>query len=56
MKYVSVVALLVCSFATGCSVRTERTVVEKPVAQPTAVVYSDSAPPPGSTVYVPVRQ
>jgi len=56
MKYVSVVALLVCGFSTGCTVKSERTVVERPAAQPTTVVYSDSAPPPGSTVYVPVRQ
>jgi hypothetical protein len=51
MKYVmslGAIALL----ATACTVRTERTVIEKPVAPaPAAVVYE--TPPP--TVVVPVR-
>ncbi len=55
MKYVCVLALVACGFATGCSFKSE-TVVERPAAVPTPVVYGDAAPPPGSTVYVPVRQ
>jgi uncharacterized lipoprotein YajG len=37
----------------GCSYKSETT-VQRPVAQPAAVVVADP-PPPGSTVYVPVR-
>lgn len=41
---------------TACTVRSERTVVEKPAPQPsTAVVVTDPAAPPPSTVYVPAR-
>jgi hypothetical protein len=56
MKYVSVLAVVICSFATACSIKSE-TVVQKPTpaVAPTAVVYSDAAPSSG-TVYVPVRQ
>lgn len=54
MKYVPIVAIVVCSFATACSVRSERTVVERPAAAPAqTMVYSDA--PPAGTVYVPVR-
>ena len=31
MKYLTLVALAVCTFATGCMSYTERTVVQKPV-------------------------
>ena len=55
MKYVSVLALVVCGVTTACTVKTERTVVERPAAAPTAVVYTDAAPA-SSTVYVPVQQ
>lgn len=55
MKYMCVLALVVCGFATACTVKSEKTVVERPAAAPAAVVYSDAAPP-SSTVYVPVRQ
>lgn len=51
----AILALIaVGALTAACTVRTERTVVEKPVpAQPaTAVVVTD---PPPSTVYVPAR-
>ena len=53
----AILALIAVGVLTAaCTVRSERTVVEKPVAQPsTAVVVTDSAAPPPSTVYVPVR-
>lgn len=51
MKYI-VLALALCGLATACSVRTERTVVERPAATSTAaIVVTD--PPPATTVYVP---
>ena len=50
----AILALIaVGALTAACTVRTERTVVEKPVVAPaTAVVVTD---PPASTVYVPVR-
>lgn len=53
MKYVMPLAVVV-ALASACTVRTERTVVEKPVptAPAAAVVYTDPAP---ATVYVPTR-
>ena len=53
----AILALIAVGVLTAaCTVRSERTVVEKPVAQPsTAVVVTDPAAPPPSTVYVPVR-
>jgi hypothetical protein len=52
----AILALIAVGVLTAaCTVRSERTVVEKPAAQPaTAVVVADPAPAP-STVYVPVR-
>jgi type IV pilus biogenesis protein CpaD/CtpE len=49
-----ILAVVILAAASACTVRSERTVVEKPVpARPaTAVVVSD---PPPSTVYVPAR-
>ena len=52
MKYVMTLALAAL-LASACTVRTERTVVEKPVPTPTAVVYPDTPPP--TTVVVPAR-
>jgi hypothetical protein len=41
---------------TACTVRNERTVVERPAPAPaTAVVVTDPGAPPPSTVYVPAR-
>ena len=43
MKYLTLVALAACTFATGCMSYTERTVVQKPVpAQST--VYTTTPP------------
>jgi hypothetical protein len=50
-----ILAVIVLGVASACTVRSERTVVEKPVVSPapaTAVVVTD---PPPSTVYVPAR-
>jgi len=44
-------AIIMLAATSGCTVSSERTVVEKPVpARPAAVVVPD---PPSSTVYVP---
>lgn len=53
MKYVMALAA-VALMASACTVRTERTVVEKPVPAEPTVVYTP-APPPPATVYVPAR-
>ena len=49
-----ILAVVILAAASACTIRNERTVVERPVtATPTtAVVVSDT---PTSTVYVPVR-
>ena len=48
MKYVILAALL-CGIAGACTVRSERTVVERPVAAPaSAVVVAD--PPPATVI------
>ncbi|MBX3501372.1 MAG: hypothetical protein KF889_18185 [Alphaproteobacteria bacterium] len=56
MKYVMLLAAIAL-VASACTVRTERTVVEKPVApEPAAaVVYTPAPPPPTTTVVVPTR-
>jgi hypothetical protein len=54
MKYVSLIAIIACSFTAACSFKSERTVVQTPAPAPTVV--ATDAPPPGTTVYVPVRQ
>ncbi len=56
----AILALIAVGLLTAaCTVRSERTVVEKPapvVTQPsTAVVVTDPTAPPPSTVYVPAR-
>ena len=53
----AILALIAVGVLTAaCTVRSERTIVEKPVPQPTtAVVVTDSSSPPPSTVYVPAR-
>ena len=53
MKYVSVIAVVVCGFTAACSFKSEKTVVQAPTPAQT-VVTTDA--PPGTTVYVPVRQ
>ncbi len=49
-----ILAVIVLGVASACTVRSERTIVERPVtpAPATAVVVTD---PPPSTVYVPAR-
>ena len=50
-----ILAVIILGVASACTVRSERTIVEKPVVAPapaTAVVVTD---PPPSTVYVPAR-
>jgi hypothetical protein len=48
-----ILAVVILAAASACTVRNERTVVEKPTPVPaTAVVVPD---PPPSTVYVPAR-
>ena len=54
MKYLSLAAILACGLTAACTVKTERTVVERPVATPTAVVYAES-PPPTTTYVVPAN-
>jgi len=48
-----ILATLILGIASACTVRTERTVVEKPVPARSAVVVAE--PPPPGTVYVPAR-
>ena len=50
MKKIALVAVILCSLTAACTVRSERTVVERP-AEPTAAVVVPDAPPP-STTYV----
>jgi len=51
MKHVILAAIAVCSLATACSVKNERTVVAAPTPAPATVVYTDPAPAPTTTVY-----
>ncbi len=54
MKYLTLVALAACTFATGCMSYSERTVVQKPVpAQST--VYTTSPAPTTTTTSVSVN-
>ncbi len=55
MKHVVIAAVLIGSFATACTVRNERTVVERPTPVPAATVVTTDPPPPGTTVVVPAR-
>ncbi|MEA2808989.1 MAG: hypothetical protein QOG78_4776 [Rhodospirillaceae bacterium] len=52
MKHVILAAIAVCSLATACSVKNERTVVAAPTPAPATVVYADpTATPTTTTVY-----
>jgi hypothetical protein len=54
MKYLTLIALAACTFATGCMSYTERTVVQKPVpAQST--VYTTTPAPTTTTTSVSVN-
>ncbi len=49
----AILAIAILAAASACTVRSERTIVEKPTPVPaTSVVVAD---PPPSTVYVPAR-
>jgi hypothetical protein len=51
MRYIPLIAIAFLALTSACSIKSERTVVERPVAAPsTAVVYSE--PAPATTVYV----
>ena len=48
-----ILAIVILAAASACTIRSERTVVERPTPAPaTAVVVTD---PPPSTIYVPAR-
>ena len=48
MNRIAILAVVACALTTACTVRSERTVVERPVPSSTAaVVVAD--PPPGPT-------
>jgi hypothetical protein len=49
MTHAILSAIAVCSLATACSVKNERTVVAAPAPAPATVVYSDPAAPPATT-------
>ena len=51
MNRIAILAVVACALTTACTVRSERTVVEKPVPSNTAtVVVPDSGPPPDRVV------
>ncbi|MBS0548321.1 MAG: hypothetical protein JSR24_11265 [Proteobacteria bacterium] len=53
MKRVVLLAVVACALGTtACTVRSERTVVEKPAPATTASVVVADPPPPGTTTYV----
>ncbi len=55
MKRIALLAIVACVLGTtACTVRSERTVVERPVPANSAavVVPADSGPGPGTTTYV----
>ena len=56
MKYVPVIAIVICGFTTACSFKSEKTVVQAPTPAPTQTVVTTDATPGTTTVYVPVRQ
>ena len=50
MRYIPLIAIIFGMLGSACSIKTERTVVERPVTAPsTAVVYTE---PPPAVVYV----
>jgi len=53
MKRTALLAVVACALGTtACTVRSERTVVEKPVPASTAAVVVPADPGPGTTTYV----
>jgi hypothetical protein len=53
MRKVVISGLVICGLASACTVRSERTVVEKP--RPATTVVVPDSPPPPPTVIVPAR-
>ena len=49
MKKIVILAVVMCGLTAACTVRSERTVVERPAQPSTAVVVAD--PPPSAVVY-----
>lgn len=57
MNRITILAVVACTLTTACTVRSERTVVEKPVPANTAAVVIADPPPPGTTTeHVIVRE
>lgn len=53
MNRIAILAVVACALTTACTVRSERTVVEKPTPANTAtVVVPDSSPPPTDRVVI----
>ena len=52
MKYMVLVAVALCGLATACSVRSERTVVERPSTAPSSAAIVVADPPPTTTTVV----
>jgi hypothetical protein len=53
MNRIAILAVVACALTSACTVRSERTVVERPVPASTAtVVVPDSGPPPPDRVVV----
>jgi hypothetical protein len=57
MKHVILAAIALCTLATACSVKTERTVVAAPAPgpAPATIVYTDPTAPPATTTTVYTR-
>ena len=49
MNRIAILAVVACALTTACTVRNERTVVERPVPASTAAVVVADPPPPGTT-------
>ena len=50
MRYMPLVAIVLCALGSACTIKSERTIVERPAPAPsTAVLYTE---PPPTTVYV----
>ena len=57
MNRIAILAVVACALTTACTVRSERTVVERPVpASTAAVVVTDQAPGTTTTERVVVRE
>jgi hypothetical protein len=50
MKKIAIIGLILCGLTAACTVRSERTVVEKPTPAPATVIATPPPPPPGTVV------